>query len=246
MQANSVSMLMVSAWMGILVLLSACNAPRANMAFVSPNGKHWVSMEQVAPLPDGESLLPTWRLRLQDAWHSQGALLLDGVETLCATEISWKDDANLLLRVPADRVFAIKIHEGESWQGIKLHVQVHEDQVTMERWSADGQRRLIVIETCETQGWNLYLRRVGEPSYNEAMKTGWDDPDVFGGFEATQPPIALRWTGLRSAEIEVPGKAYGVTLRKRIADVSLRWKFISNFKVPEKKAKTLQPLLLPQ
>lgn len=225
-----------------LGLLCSCNTPVQNMSFVSDDKRHWVAMDQLPPAPGGDELLPTLRLTLQDRWHSRGPVVLEGLETLCGTQVTWLDNANLQLRVPADRVFAIRVHEGDHWQGLTLHVQVHEDQVKLERVSADKQRRLLIIANCESGGWNLFLRRAGEPSFNEAMREGWNDPDLFGGFDENQPALALQWTGPRSAEIEVPGKRYGVTLRDRIGDVTLKWRFIKKFKLPDSHFSTLEPL----
>lgn len=222
-----------------LSLLLSCAKPVANMSFVAPGGGHWVAIEQAPPDEAKDELLPTVRLRLMNGWRSK--LILEGAESLCGTTVQWQDDKNLMLRLPGDRAGCARAADGESWDGVALRVLAHEDLLKMEQWSADGLWRLIVLQTCETENWNLYLRRAGEPTYNEAMKTGWDDPQLFGGFEATQPPLALRWTGPRSAEIEVPGKSYGVTTRDKIGEVTVHWKFTPHAKVPEPAFQTLEP-----
>jgi hypothetical protein len=224
-----------------LALLAGCAAPVENMSFVSPGKGRWVAIEQAAPDASKDELLPSVRLRLASRWGG-GPVIFEGAESLCGSTVLWTDDANLLLRVPADRAPFLRVKDGDLWKGVTLHVALHEDMVKMEKWSKDGLWRLVVIQTCETENWNLYLRRAGEPTFNEAMKTGWDDPDLFGGFEATQPPIELKWTGLRSAEIQVPGKSYGVTTRRKIGEVTLSWKFLAHYKVPEGNFQKLEPI----
>jgi hypothetical protein len=83
---------------------------------------------------------------------------------------------------------------------------------------------------------------VGEPTYNDAMQQGWDDPDVFGGFDERQAPLSLEWIGPRQARVVIPGKRYGVTLREHAGDVSLRWVFDERHKMPKPEGITLKAL----
>jgi hypothetical protein len=225
-----------------LLALAGCAQPLPNMSFVSADKSRWVDIEQVAPRAEKDELLPTIRLRLRERWHTGSLVLAEGLETLCGTNVAWQEDGSLLVRLPADRVEFLKIREGEGWSGIPLHVAAHEDQVKLSRESPDGALRLVVIETCETESWNLYLRRAGEPNFNAAMQAGWDDPDLVGGFEANQRPLSLGWTGPREAEIQVPGKRYGVTVRDRVGEVRVHWRFLPKASPPEAPFETLSPI----
>jgi len=225
-----------------VLLLAGCAKPLPNMAFVSPDGFRWVAIESVPPAPDADEQVPTVRLVLRSRWWPRGLTLLDGVPTLCGTTVQWQDDATLFLRLPADRAFALKVRDQDAWSGVSVRVALHEDQVRLQSWSPDHERRLVVIQACESEAWNLYLRRKDEPNYNAAMRTGWDDPDLYGGFEANQPPLSLTWTGPRSAVIVVPGKRYGVTLREKVGDVAVRWVINERAKAPHEEFRTLKPL----
>jgi hypothetical protein len=242
MQTLPISKVKTLAFAGLLSLLQGCHAPIPHASFVSGDTKHWVALQQKAPAQDSDELLPTIRLQLQDAWTDDGPVLLEGVQTLCGTDVIWKDDANLLLRVPEEHSSSILVHEGQVWKGVTLHVMVHDDQVKMERWSPDGKLRLVDIASCESGSWNIYLRRVGEPTYNNAMKTGWDDPDVFGGFDERQAPLSITWTGPREALVVLPGKRYGVTLREHIGGVTLHWRFLEKYKMPKPTSVSLKAL----
>ena len=223
-----------------LLFAAGCAKPVPNMSFVSPGQSRWVAIEQVMPDPAKDELVPTVRLTLKDRFRS--LVLLEGAESLCGTDVIWNSDDALSLSVPGDRESCLKVKDGAQWHGVTLSVVAHEKLMKMEAWSADGLWRLVVLQTCETENWNLYLRRAGEPTYNEAMKTGWDDPDLFGGFEGTQPPVSLKWTGERTAEIQVPGKPYGVTTRDKIGEVTVHWKFLTHYKLPEPAFQTLEPI----
>ena len=109
------------------------------MSYVAPDQKHWVAMESVEPSPEKDELLPTLRLRLEGRFGA-GPLVLEGLETLCGTHLLWQDSSSLLIRIGADRAQALRVREGGLWKGVAIHVMVHEEQVTMERWSPDGQR----------------------------------------------------------------------------------------------------------
>jgi hypothetical protein len=204
-------------------VISGCSKPLPNRSVSAEDGRHWVDLEQCAANEKNEELLPTQRLRLKNAWRPDSLVLVEGVETMCGTDTIWKSPKELVLRLPGDRAEYVKVKDGQTWDGVKVLVQLHDDLLVFNKPSSDGQRRLVVIQNCETESWNLYLRRAGEPTYNKAMKTGWDDPDVFGGFEFRQPALSLDWIGPRSAVVKVPGKLYGVTLREKIDDVTVKW-----------------------
>jgi len=198
-------------------------------------------MDKVAPVEGSDELLSTLRLSLRTRCRPGGLVVLEGVETLCATQVLWQDNSTLSLRLPMDRAEHLKVRDGQSWGGVRVRVRLHEDQVKLKSWSPNRQYRLLVIESCETENWNLYLRRADEPDYNDAMTRGWDDPSVYGGLTASQPPLSLRWTGPRSAVITVPGKRYGVTLRGKVGEVAVRWRFRERAKAPQPKFKILAP-----
>jgi hypothetical protein len=222
-------------------LLAGCNSPETNRSFVAPGGGHWVAMEELPPKADEDRLLPTLRLSLKSRFDSAGPLILEGVETLCGTHVQWMDPHNLRLSIGADRAGHVKITQGQRWGKITLHLTLHHQQLKFDLWSPDGERRLLVIASCESEAWNVYLRRPEEPIYNEAMQRGWDDPDLFGGFEASQQPLALKWTSSRSAEIRVAGRRHEVTVREQVGDVSLKWVFVRNFSRPETEFRSLEP-----
>jgi hypothetical protein len=169
-------------------------------------------------------------------------VLAEGLESLCGVDIVWVDAQTLGLRIPGARAEALRIHNADTWQGLTLRVDVHEDQVVRKEDSPDGQRRLIVVRTCESDDWNLYLRRQGEPTFNTAMQTGWDDPELAGGFSAEQPVLKLAWDGPRSATITVAGKNYNVTIRDHVGDVAVHWKFTPHYKPPSPQGATLKAL----
>jgi hypothetical protein len=228
-----------------MALLAGCQAPVEHWSMVAPDGRHWVAIEAVPPAPGSDDLQPTVRLRLKSRWRPGGRLLLEGVASLCGTTVQWQDDGRLSLRVPADRAPGLRVADGAAWAGVAIQVQVHEDQVVMQSPSPDGRLRLVVIKDCESEDWNLYLRRSGEPNYNAAMRKGWDDPDLFGGLGYNQPPLGLAWTGPRSARIEVPGSPYGVTLKRALGGVKVTWFFKKRFKLPPAPVQTLAPLKRP-
>jgi hypothetical protein len=225
-----------------ILCFSTCVVPEAHTAFLAPDQQHWVSIEKQAPVEGSDELLPTLRLRLRTRCQPGGLVVLEGVETLCATDVAWKGNATLFIRLPMDRASHLKVKDGQAWGGVKLQVLLHEDQVKMRSWSPDHQYRLVVIEACETEDWNLYLRRADEPDYNSDMQKGWDDPSVYGGFTSSQPPLSITWTGPRRAVISVPGKRFGVTLRGKVGEVSVRWRFRDRVAVPTPVFKTLAPL----
>jgi hypothetical protein len=136
----------------------------------------------------------------------------------------------------------LQMQDQQSWSGVTLRVTPHEDQVRLQSVSPDGQRRLVIIQACESEAWNLYLRQPGEPNYKPAMALGWDDPDLYGGFEYNQPPVSLQWTGPRAAVLVVAGKRYGVTLREKVGDVRVRWVFDRKATAPESGFRTLEPI----
>jgi len=209
---------------------------------VAPDQQHWVTIEKRDPVQGSDELLPTLRLRLKERCKPGSLTVLEGVETLCATDVVWKDNATLLIRLPMDRASHLKVQDGQAWGGVSLQVRLHEDQVKMRSWSPDHSYQLVVIEACETEDWNLYLRRAGEPDYNPDMQRGWDDPSVYGGFSSSQPPLSITWAGPRQAVISVPGKRFGVTLRSKVGEVSVRWRFRARVTVPRPAFKTLAPL----
>lgn len=223
--------------------LGACSHPGPqDQAFLSPDGSAWVHMETVPVDANKDQLLPTTRLVLQQRWNWGAQLLLEDIESLCGVQVLWVDAQTLGLRVPGARGKHLRIKDGETWHGILLRTQLHEAQVKPQALSPDGQRRLIVVSTCETDDWNLYLRRAGEPTFNAAMETGWDDPDLFGGFSGEQAPVSLRWTGPRSGEISVIGKNPRVTVRKQVGDVTVKWKFLESAIPPKPAMTTLEPI----
>jgi len=219
-----------------------CTVPEPHTAYVAPDQQHWVTIEKRAPVEGSDELLPTLRLRLKERCKPGSLTILEGVETLCGTDVVWKDNATLLVRLPMDRASHLKAQDGQSWGGVSLQVRLHEDQVKMRSWSPDRRYQLVVIEACETEDWNLYLRRSGEPDYNPDMQRGWDDPSVYGGFTSSQPPLSITWAGPRQAVISVPGKRYGVTLRSKVGEVSVRWRFRARVTVHRPPFKTLAPV----
>lgn len=220
--------------------LSGCTSkPAAQEGIFAPSGSRWVRIEKLPPDPAHDQLLPTLRLSLGTSGSSDRLPLMEGVETLCGVDVVWQDEDHLLLRVSGAKASHLKA-VSQAWKGIDVQVQLHQDQVKKDVTSADGQRRLVVIATCESGEWNLYLRKNGAATYNDAMETGWDDPEVFGGFGPNQEPLDLRWTGPRSAEITLPGLPLGVTLRRQIDDVSVRWKFLPNYEPPPPKTVPLR------
>jgi hypothetical protein len=229
----------------LMALIAGCQAPREHWSMVAPGGGHWVAVESVPPAPGSDDLEPTIRLRLMSRWRSQGPVLLEGVPSLCGTTVQWPDDGHLTLRVPADRADGLRFSDGDAWAGIRVAIQVHEDQVVLQRPSPDGRLRLVVIKGCESEDWNLYLRRDGDPNYLPAMRLGWDDPDLFGGLGPDQPVISLTWTGPRRARIVVPGKPYGVTLKHDLGGVHVDWAFNVHYHQPPAALQTLAPLPSP-
>jgi hypothetical protein len=216
-----------------LYALTGCSSPAPeDRAWISPDATYWVHAVSVPPAPGSDDLLTTQELVVHQRWNPRTLVLVGGLESLCGTELKWLDATHLGLRLSLGDASKLQIKDGDQWGDLQFRVILHEDLVSHQVWSPDGQRCLVVIHTCMTDDWNLYLRRKGEPLYNAAMDTGWDDPDVLGGFGYTQPPIYLKWTGPRSAEIAVPGKSYQVTLRDHAGDVKVHWKFIASYKVP--------------
>lgn len=226
----------------LFLALSGCGVPDQHSAFVAPGGSRWVEVETVAPAPGSDELQPTQRLSLRSRWRPGSRVVLDGLESLCGTTVQWTDARHLYLRVSADRVGGLQVHDGDTWGGTTVQVLVHTDQVVFDRPSPDGQLRLVLIKNCESEDWNLYLRRAGEPPYNEAMQQGWDDPDLFGGLGYTQPPLSLTWTDRRNARLEVPGKRYGVTLKTELGGVHVDWVFKEHYKLPQPQFQQLAPL----
>jgi hypothetical protein len=228
-------------WLCLLLFLGACSLP-PDHALQSPDGSAWVRMDTVPADPAQDRWVATQRVTLQRRWSRDSLLLLDGVENLCGSDLRWLDAHTLGLRLPVAAQPHWKAGQRQDWDGIGLRLLWHEDQVLFQRNSADLQRRLVVLSACDTQDWNLYLRRPGEPLYNDAMQTGWDDPDVFGGFGPEQAPLSLEWTGPRSAVIVVPGKQYRVTLRNKVGDVAVQWKFDKKYKPPDPVTRKLAPI----
>jgi len=215
-------------------LLSACASPVPDdRAWLSPDHSSWIHMETVPVPPGSDALLPTRRLILHQRWSPTGQVLIEGLDDLCGTDVQWQDDQDLSLHLSLGDAAKLRVKDGDDWHGITLHVALTLDRVPVQSWSPDGARLLVIINKCDTGDWNLYLRRRGDPLFNAAMEDGWDDPDVFGGFGDSQKPIALKWTGPRNAEIDIPGKRYQVTLRDRIGDVSVKWRFKPAYHVPE-------------
>jgi hypothetical protein len=137
---------------------------------------------------------------------------------------------------------SVRFQDNESWGDLKLRLELHEDQVSYKRESPDHERWLVVVKTCETDDWNLYLRRTGDPTFNAKMQEGWDDPDLAGGFSEAQPVMALDWTGPRSAKVVVLGKRYQVTVREEVGDVKLKWVFDERSKAPKPNETTLKAI----
>ena len=227
--------------LALLQGLWGCNRLDPHLAFVAPDQSRWVAISQLAPDPDQDRLLPTQRLTLCSRWAWGGKVVLEGLETLCGTQVTWKDSEHLTLRLAPDRAWSLKVKDGESWGGVQIQVLLHEDQVKWDLWNTAHDRRLVVIQDCESEAWNVYLRRSGDATYNERMKDGWDDPALLGGFGWEQPALGLRWTSLREARIEVPGKRYNVTLRDQAGDVKVKWVFLKHAKAPPEHFQTLAP-----
>lgn len=226
-----------------LALLAGCAKPAPeDSAFISPDGHAWVHAESVPADEAKDQLLPTTRLTLHERYSLTHRLLAEDLETLCGVHVIWLDPSTLGLRVPGARMGSVRFNDSERWGGILLRLQLHEDQVSYKRESPDHERWLIVVKTCETDDWNLYLRRTGEPTFNAKMQEGWDDPDLAGGFSEAQPVMALDWTGPRSAKVVVLGKRYQVTVREQVGDVKLKWVFDERSKAPKPNETTLQPL----
>ena len=216
-------------------------APPAS-AYVAPGGLRWVALETVPPKPGSDELLPTQRLRLAEEGHPGGLVLLEGVRSMCDTTVRWDDDGHLFLRVPEQDGPGLRVRDGRRWGGVLIRLQVHDDQVLVRRPSPDGTRSLLVIEQCESQDWNLYLRRAGEPDYGPAMRLGWGDPQLVGGFPWLQPCLDVEWTGPRSACVVVAYRRNGVTLRRQVAGVRVDWIFQGNYRRPPQREQSLGTL----
>ncbi len=225
------------------VLTAACSKPLPeDQAFLSPDGQAWVHAESVAPDAEKDELLPSTRLVLKQKFGWGSPILVESLETLCGVHVQWIDAQTLGLRVPGPRAAGVRFKDGDQRNGLTLRLDVHEDQARHQAWSPDGLYRLVVVRTCETDDWNLYLRAQGEPTFNAAMQNGWDDPSLFGGFSELQPIVNLHWTGPRQARIEVVGKRYDVTVREKIGEVSLQWVFEKKLPAAPERAKVLAPL----
>lgn len=159
--------------------------------------------------------------------------LIEDVENLCGVSTRWSGDEDLYVRAPLARQAQVKVKDGQAWGPVRIHVELHEEAVIMRRSSEDLARTLFVIGDCEQTRWNLYLRRAGEPLYNDAMANGWDDPDVFGGFAWDQSVASLEWTGPRQARIVVHGGRYKVTVREKVGDVRMQWVFTNKDAPPK-------------
>jgi hypothetical protein len=197
--------------------------PEPNAAIVGPDKDFWAEVQSVPPRPGTDELVPTQRLVLKSRWRPGSKVLVQGVPDFCGTDVRWLDSRLLGIRLSEDRASALTVADGFTWNGVTVKVGLHEDLVWMRRESPDGAFRLLVIANCETDDWNLYLRHAGEPVFTDAMKTGWDDPELFGGLSGVQAPLALEWIGARRARITVPQKLYHVTLRPEIDGVQVDW-----------------------
>lgn len=217
----------------LLPLLLAFKAPPdAHSAFIAPGRGAWVDVETVQPRPGTDQLLPTLRLRLETSESGGSLVVLDGVLTLCGTDVVWTDAGHLTLRLPEAHLHNLRVHDGQVWKGIEIQVLIHEDQIGLESVSPDRRFRLVVLKECESENWNLYLRTVGEPLYNQAVGTGWNDPDLFGGGTWVSPAVDLEWTGPRSACIEVANLSLVGTRRTKLMGISLEWVNDDHYRPP--------------
>lgn len=203
-----------------------------------------MALETVEPAPGSDELMPTKRLRLAEDGRTDSLVLLEGASSLCDSTVQWTDDGHLFLRLPEADLPGLHATDGMSWGGVELRLQVHSDQVSR-RPSPDGSLDLVVIQQCESQNWNLYLRRAGQPDYQRSMRLGWGDPSLFGGFTWLQPCLDVEWIGPRSACVEVAYRRNGVTLRHEVGGVHVEWVFRAGYQRPPLREQDLGNLVSP-
>ena len=209
--------------------LQACSPDRQTPpenALMSPNNLFWVELENNSPTSDERS---DQNLHLAGLKHQEKLPLLLGIENMCDTQARWLDAKNLMLSLPQFQLPYLKTKAGTKWQGVTIHIEVHQRQVKFSKTSPSRNQRLVVIEDCQKTHWKLYLRDADAPTYSYLEQ----DPNLLVQGEWLRPVLALKWLDEETAELIVGGNPKLTHAVQPVAQDKLKLNVKYEDKVPD-------------